>query len=192
MKLDALQISIKSFLAWRKAQSYRTDVKTRAAMLVFHGKSWVVSKDHKQAYFHAVEDFAQPVWDSEEARNATGFYADNFQNSLIRWAVVKIAPANKKQGREALYAPITYGTEFEGVTLHLDCAGSEDDAKRWGEQEAEKLAEQYRQSKGEIMNFTLFTYRADTYGLDDAKLNASLCNIAPEMVSLWDFNWKQG
>jgi len=147
MNNDPLKNSLKSFLAWRKAKDYRAKVKTRAGMLAFHGKDWVISEDHKRAYFHACEDFGPIVWDSEKdnRRGTMGFYDDNFANEVIRWCVVKIAPANKKHNREALYAPITYGTGFEGVTLHLDCAGNQEDAQRWGGHEAEKLAEEGRE-----------------------------------------------
>lgn len=148
MNNDNLKNSLASFIAWRKAKDYRATVKTRAGMLAYHGKGYAMSEDHKKAFFHAVEDFARPVWDSEKdnMRGATGFYDDNFANECIRWCVVKIAPANKKHNREALYAPITYGTGHEGVTLHLDCAGSQEDAQRWGESEAEKLAEEGREN----------------------------------------------
>ena len=148
--MDHLTQTIAQFRAWRKAKDYRATVKTRLAAQNYMGKSWVISKDHKKAYFHAVDDFAAPVWDSatNNPRN-TGYYADNFQNGVIRWAVVKIAPANKKRAREALYTPITYCTAWEGVTMHLDSAGSEEDARRWGEQEAEREADAARQSDAE-------------------------------------------
>lgn len=146
MQTDALKISLKSFLAWRNEQPYRAKVKTRFEMLRYCGKDWRISEDHTHAYFLAVEDFATPEWDSSENRLGTmGYYADSFAFNIIRWCVVKIAPANKKHGREALYAPITYSTEWEGVTLHLDCVGSLEDAKRWGDSEAEQEAEKARE-----------------------------------------------
>jgi len=149
---DPLKNSLASFLAWRNAKDYRATVKTRAQALAFCGKSWVISEDHTRAYFHAVEDFGPVVWDSKKdnKRGTSGFYDDNFANETICWCVVKIAPANKKHGREALYAPITYGTGFEGVTLHLDCIGTQEDAQRWGESEAEKLAEEGRDNDAQF------------------------------------------
>lgn len=149
MNNDNLKNSLQSFIQWRKAKDYRAKVSTRAGMLDFCGKSWAISKDHTRAYFHAVEDFGPVVWDSQTnnkgARGIKGFYDDNFASKTICWAVVKISPANKKHGREALYAPITYGTGYEGVTLHLDCVGTQEDAQRWGEHEADKLAEEGRE-----------------------------------------------
>ncbi len=53
-------------------------------------------------------------------------------------------PPISRMPRGTVYAPITYGTGYEGVTLHLDSAGSLDDAQRWGEHEAEKQAEEGR------------------------------------------------
>lgn len=149
--MDPLKQTIAQFRAWRAAKNYRADVKTRLAAQSFMGKSWAISKDHKKAYFHAAEDFAAPVWDSKKdnRRGNSGYYADNFQNGVVRWCVVKIAPANKKHNREALFAPVTYCTEWEGVTLHLDSAGSDDDARRWGEHEAEREAEAARQGDAE-------------------------------------------
>ena len=149
--MDHLTQTIAQFRAWRAAKDYRATVKTRLAAQGFMGKSWVISKDHKKAYFHAVDDFAVPVWDSEKdnKRGTTGYYSDNVQFGVIRWAVVKIAPANKKHGRAALFAPVIYCTEWEGVTMHLDSAGSEEDAQRWGEHEAEREAEAARQSDAE-------------------------------------------
>jgi hypothetical protein len=153
MNNDNLKNSLQSFIAWRKAQNYRIPPKmTRAGMLAYHGKSWVISPDHTRAYFHAIEDFARPVWDSKKdnGRGVTAFYADNFADAVIQWCVVKIAPANKKHNREALYAPITYGTGYEGVTLHLDCAGGLDDARRRGESCTEKLAEEGRENDAQF------------------------------------------
>lgn len=187
MYTDPLKTSLKSFIAWRKARDYRANVKTRARMLAFCGKDWRISSDHKKAYFHEVTDFADPVWTSEENRRATGFYADNFQDSCIRWAVVKIARANRKRNREALYAPITYCDGWEGVTMHLDSAGSLDDAKRWGEHEAEREAEISREAdaefqaeqkiedaKNEIHNLCLDTKRI-IEGLRASTLHPTIC-----------------
>jgi len=149
MNNDPLKNSLQSFIQWRKAQDYRAKVKTRAEMLAFYGKEWTISNDHTRALFHAVEDFGPVVWDSQKDNKGPlairGFYDDNFASESICWAVVKVSPANKKHGREALYAPITYGTAYEGVTLHLDCVGTQEDARRWGEHEAEKLAEEGRE-----------------------------------------------
>lgn len=151
MNNDPLKNSPASFIQWRKGANYRAKVKTRAGMVAYHGKSWVISEDHTRAYFHAVEDFAAPAWDSKKDGNqTTGYFADNFQEECVRWCVVKIAPANKKHSREALYAPITYFDNCEGVTLHLDCAGSLEDAQHWGEQEAEKLAEEGREADAQF------------------------------------------
>ncbi len=149
MNNDPLKNSLQSFIQWRKGADYRAKVKTRAGMLGYHGKGLTFAPDHKRAYFHAIEDFARPVWDSKHdvkgAQDANGYYADNFQNDYVSWCVVKIAQANKKHNRAALYAPITYQDECEGVTLHLDCAGSQEDAQRWGESEADKLTEECRE-----------------------------------------------
>jgi hypothetical protein len=146
MNNDNLKNSLASFIAWRKAQPWRATVQTRAGMLAHCGKSWSIAPDHKSAYFHEVRDFAAPVWDSKaDGGRCTGYFADNFQNDCVRWAVVKIAPANKKRGRDALYAPVVYLDECEGVTMHLDCAGSQEEAQRWGESCAEKLAESCRE-----------------------------------------------
>ena len=146
MNTNNLKISIKEFRAWRAAQSWRATVKTRAAMLANCGKGFTISNDHKKIYFHEVADYGPVVWDSaKDARGTTGYYADNFQDAVIQWATVKIAPANKKHGRDALFAPVTYCTGWEGVTLHLDEAGEADDARRWGERIAEREANQARE-----------------------------------------------
>jgi hypothetical protein len=146
MNNDPLKNSLASFIAWRKGADYRATVKTRAQMLAFCGEAWTVSPDHTRAYFHAVEDFARPVWDSKKDGNrTTGYFADNFQSDCIRWCVVKIAPANKKHNRNALYAPITYGTGYDGVTLYLDCVGSQEEAIHWGDSCAEKEADEARE-----------------------------------------------
>lgn len=155
MQNDPLKNTLQSLIAWHRAQESRVPPKmTRAGMLAYHGKGWAVSDDHKRAFFHTAEDFGPIIWDSKKdtkgARDTTGFYADNFSDEIIRWCIVKIAPANKKHGRAALYAPITYGRGFEGVTLHLDCAGSLEEAIRWGESEAETEAERCREGDAQF------------------------------------------
>lgn len=148
MKTDNLKISIAEFRAWRAAKSYRASVKTRAGMLACYGKDQ--TNRNGKIYVHEADDFAPVVWDSaRDARNTTGYYADEFGDSIISWCVVKIAPANRKAGRDALYAPVTYCTEWEGGTIHLDSAGSMDDAQRWGEQIAEREAEESREYQAE-------------------------------------------
>jgi len=197
MNNDNLKNSLTSFIAWRKAKDYRAEVKTRAQMLAHHGKSWVMSPDHTRAYFHAVEDFAAPAWDSKKDGNrTTGYFADNFQEECVRWCVVKIAPANKKHGRKALYAPITYFDNCEGVTLHLDCAGSQEDAQCWGESEAEKLADEGREADAEFQaeqqietaRETIHTLNVKALGLiraikDSAPFQPTICEALRENLT---------
>lgn len=145
MKTDNLKISMSEFIAWRNAKEWRSSAKTRAQMLALCGKDQ--TNRNGKIYTHETEDFAPIVWNSrtDNRRNTTGYYSDNFQNECIYWCVVKIAPANRKAGRDALYAPVTYSDCFEGVTIHIDHAGSLDDAKRWGDSIAEREADEARE-----------------------------------------------
>lgn len=136
-------MTLQQFITWRKAHDYRATVRTRAQMDVFCGKDQT-NRDGK-IYVHEATDYAPVIWDSQtDNKRCTGYYADNYQDELICWCVIKIAPANRKHNREARYAPVTYGTDYAGVTIHVDHAGSMDDAKRWGEQIAEREAEESR------------------------------------------------
>jgi hypothetical protein len=53
---------------------------------------------------------------SPRMRN-TGYYADSFQCSVIRGAIVKL-----KTARGVYYIPATYCTDWDGVTLHMESA----------------------------------------------------------------------
>lgn len=140
-----MTITLQQFITWRKARDYRATVRTRAQMDVFCGKNQT-NRDGK-IYVHDTADYAPVVWDSQpdNKRGTTGYYADNCQHTVICWCVIKIAPANRKHAREAIYAPVTYGTGYEGVTIHVDHSGSLDDAKRRGEQLAEREADESRE-----------------------------------------------
>lgn len=138
-----MTITLQQFITWRKAHDYRATVRTRAQMDAYCGKDQ--TNRNGKIFVHETTDYAPIVWDSEtdNGRGATGYYADNYQDALICWCVIKIAP--KQRNREAFYAPVTYGTDYEGVTIHVDNAGSMDDAKRRGEQLAEREAEESRE-----------------------------------------------
>lgn len=136
-------ITIQQFIDWRNAKEWRASVKTRAQMAAFTGKGQ--TNRNGKIYVHETDDFSPVVWDSSESRETTGYYADNYQNETIQWCVIKIAPCNRKRGREALYAPVTYGTGYEGVTIHVDNSGGLDDAIRWGDRLAEREAEDARE-----------------------------------------------
>jgi len=145
MKTDNLKISLQTFISWRNAKEWRASVKTRAQMLASCGTGQ--TNRNGKICVHETDDFAPVVWNSktDNRRNITGYYADNFQDSCIYWCVVKIAPANRKHNREALFAPVTYSDGFEGVTIHVDHSGSLDDAQQWGEQIAAREAEECRE-----------------------------------------------
>lgn len=150
---DPMKISFQEFLSWRKARDYRAICKTRAQMLAHCGMGQ--TNRNGKIYVHETDDFAPVVWDSktDNRRNITGYYSDNFQDSGIYWCVVKIAPKNRKRNREALFAPVTYSDGFEGVTIHVDRSGSFDDAQQWGEQivarEAEDAREEHAKDQAE-------------------------------------------
>ena len=139
-----MTMTLQQFITWRKAHDYRATVRTRAQMDAYTGKGQ--TNRNGKIYVHETDDFAPVVWNSktDNRRNITGYYADNFQDSCIYWCVVKIAPTNRKRNREALFAPVTYSDGFEGVTIHVGHSGSLDDTQQWGEQIAEREAEECR------------------------------------------------
>lgn len=142
MKTDNLKISLQTFISWRNAKEWRTSVKTRAQMLASCGKDQ--TNRNGKIFVHETTDYAPIVWDSQiDNMRCTGYYVDNYQDTLVCWCVIKIAP--KQRNRDVLYAPVTYSSEYEGVTIHVDNAGSLDDAKQWGEQLAEREAEESRE-----------------------------------------------
>lgn len=137
-----MTITLQQFITWRKAHDYRATVRTRAQMNAFYG----IGQVHRNGkiFVHETTDYAPIVWDSlTDNKRCTGYYADNYQDALVCWCVIKIAP--KQRNRDVLYAPVTYSSEYEGVTIHVDNAGSLDDAKQWGEQLAEREAEESRE-----------------------------------------------
>jgi len=140
--------TFKQFITWRAAEKYRAKIKTRAQGAAFCGMgSIVISQDHACAYSHEIADFGPIIWDSKKdarGNSATGFYTTNDAQDCIRWAVVKISPTNKKRGRPALFAPVIYWDDSEGVTLCLDDVGTRENAQIWGQCVAERMGESAR------------------------------------------------
>ena len=95
--------------------------------------TWVNNKGRKgykkteREFTHAegkiyADDFSvigEKVADAHEIINLrhTGWFSDNFENGLIRGAVVKL-----RTSRGTLYIPATYCTEWDGITLYIESA----------------------------------------------------------------------
>jgi hypothetical protein len=72
----------------------------------------------------------------------TGWYADNYQNELVRGRVLQLPGRN----HSSIYVPGTYRTECEGVTLYpLDIYDDSEDCARAADSYAEREAEDSRE-----------------------------------------------
>ena len=69
-----------------------------------------------QIFTDSIDQYGDNIGDAHEIvrLNHTGWYADNFQDALIRGAVCRI-----RSPRGTLYVPVTYCTEWDGTTHHM-------------------------------------------------------------------------
>jgi hypothetical protein len=70
-----------------------------------------------ERYTDDKETYGPLVWNSKDVggRNHTGWYADNFQDSLILFGVAKV-----RTPRGPLYVAVTWNTGADGATYHFN------------------------------------------------------------------------
>lgn len=151
---DILNESIHDFIKWRDEKEYRKACTTRVHKFNWRGggTTGVWSKNRKEYYCHdwpfrVVEDAHKVEYSNIDHR---GWYEDSKQDGLIVGKVLRLTSI-KGEGR---YIAATYGTNYESVTLYLNCIFDE-------ASEAAKYADKMAELEAEVARETDAQYQAE-------------------------------
>jgi hypothetical protein len=169
------------------ADKYKTDWRKVKYISAFKNpilKRSSITSDYNRNnwYVDSLDDFAGNVLgDSHELARLdhTGWFADNFQDGLIKGCVLKIRSSKHldEDGAHFIYLPATYCTGYDGATVYNDYYYSAKDAALSADSEAEILAENSREEDAKYQAGT----EIDDLRIELHELNRSTLSLVKEI-----------
>lgn len=145
-RLESLKIKAASY---NRAETTWKQVRTWTKPDILKKGDLTKSKENDKWFSYTLYAIpASLVGDSHEiiSLDHTGWYADSFQDELIKGCVFAIRNPHKLNGDggHLFYMPATYYTDFENVTLYNKLYDTAEQAARYADQYAERTAEEER------------------------------------------------